>query len=39
LTAGKKLSAQYVHTLAVTFSGGEILTRWHLLMCKTAELA
>ena len=32
VTADKRLSAQYEHTIAVTSSGCEILTPWHLLM-------
>ncbi len=39
MTADKKLSAQYEHSLAVTSSGCEILTPWHLPMRNTAELA
>ncbi len=39
MTADKKLSAQYEHTIAVTSSGCEILTPWHLLMRKTPEIA
>jgi methionyl aminopeptidase len=39
VTADKKLSAQYEHTIAVTSNGCEILTPWHLLMRKTADLA
>ncbi len=39
VTADKKLSAQYEHTIAVTSSGCEILTPWHLLLRKTAKLA
>jgi methionyl aminopeptidase len=39
VTADKRLSAQYEHTIAVTTGGCEILTPWHLLMSKTAELA
>ena len=39
VTADKRLSAQYEHTIAVTTGGGEILTPWHLLMRETAELA
>ena len=39
VTADKKLSAQYEHTIAVTSSGCEILTPWHLLMRKTADSA
>ncbi len=39
VTADKKLSAQYEHSLAGTSSGCEILTPWHLLMRKTVELA
>src|ERR671921_894625 len=39
VTADEKLSAQYEHTIAVTSNGCEILTPWHLLMGKTAELA
>src|SRR5918995_1666309 len=39
VTADKSLSAQYEHTLAVTSTGYEILTPWHQLMPKTAELA
>ncbi len=39
VSADGKLSAQYEHTIAVTSSGCEILTPWHLLMRKTAELA
>ena len=34
-----KLSAQYEHTIAVTSSGCEILTPWHLLMRNTPEIA
>jgi methionyl aminopeptidase len=32
VTADNGLSAQYEHTVAVTSSGSEILTPWHLLM-------
>jgi methionine aminopeptidase len=39
VTADKKLSAQYEHTITVTSNGCEILTPWHLLMRHTAELA
>jgi methionyl aminopeptidase len=39
VTADKKLSAQYEHTIAVTSNGCEILTPGHLLMRKTADLA
>ena len=39
VSADGKLSAQYEHTIAVSSSGCEILTPWHLLMHKTAELA
>jgi methionyl aminopeptidase len=39
MTTDNKLSAQYEHTIAVTSNGCEILTPWHLLMSKTAELA
>ncbi|HZB08155.1 MAG TPA: hypothetical protein VE525_03465 [Rubrobacter sp.] len=39
VTADEKLSAQYEHTIAVTSNGCEILTPWHLLMRKTADLA
>ena len=39
VSADKRLSAQYEHTIAVTTGGCEILTPWHLLMSKTAELA
>jgi methionyl aminopeptidase len=39
VTADRSLSAQYEHTLAVTSTGCEILTPWHLLMHKTPELA
>jgi len=39
VTADNKLSAQYEHTKAVTPNGCEVLTPWHLLMGKTAELA
>jgi methionine aminopeptidase len=39
VTADNGLSAQYEHTIAVTAGGCEILTPWHLLMPKTAELA
>jgi methionyl aminopeptidase len=39
VTADNKLSAQYEHTIALTSNGCEILTLWHLLMSKTAELA
>ena len=39
VTADNKLSAQYEHTIAVRSNGCEILTPWHLLMGKTAELA
>ena len=38
VTVDNKLSAQYEHTLTVTPNGCEILTPWHLLMSKTAEL-
>jgi methionyl aminopeptidase len=39
VTADKRLSAQYEHTIAVTSKGSEILTPWHLLMRKTADIA
>ena len=39
VTADNKLSAQYEHTIAVRSNGCEILTPWHLLIGKTAELA
>jgi methionyl aminopeptidase len=39
VTADGRLSAQYEHAIAVTRSGCEILTPWHLLMHETAELA
>jgi methionine aminopeptidase len=39
MTTDKKLSAQYEHTIAVTSTGCEILTPWHLLMRKTPEIA
>ena|SRR5215210_293004 len=39
VTANKGLSAQYEHTIAVTSSGCEILTPWHLLLPRTAQLA
>jgi len=39
MTVDKSLSAQYEHTIAVTFSGCEILTPWHQLMRKPAKLA
>jgi methionyl aminopeptidase len=39
VTADNKLSAQYEHTIAVTSDGCEILTPWHLLLRKTADLA
>jgi methionyl aminopeptidase len=39
VTADKSLSAQFEHTIAVTSTGCEILTPWHQLMRKTAELA
>ena len=39
VTADRSLSAQYEHTLAVTSTGCEILTPWHLLMHKTPELS
>jgi methionyl aminopeptidase len=39
VSADNKLSAQYEHTIAVTSNGCEILTPWHLLLRKTAELA
>jgi methionyl aminopeptidase len=39
VTADKRPSAQYEHTIAVTTGGCEILTPWHLIMSKTAELA
>ena len=39
MTVDNKLSAQYEHTIAVTTNGCEILTPWHLLMRKTADLA
>lgn len=32
VTADRRLSAQYEHTIAVTASGCEILTPWHLLI-------
>jgi methionyl aminopeptidase len=38
VTADKSLSAQFEHTIAVTSTGCEILTPWHQLMRKTAEL-
>ena len=39
VTADRSLSAQYEHTVAVTSSGCEILTPWHLLMRNAPELA
>ena len=39
VTVDNKLSAQYEHTIAVTSKGFEILTPWHALMPKTADLA
>jgi methionyl aminopeptidase len=39
MTADKKISSQYEHTIAVTSTGCEILTPWHLLMRKTPEIA
>jgi methionyl aminopeptidase len=39
VTADKRLSAQYEHTIAVTSKGSEILTPWHSLMRKTADSA
>ena len=39
VTADRSLSAQYEHTIAVTSGSCEILTPWHLLMPRTAELA
>jgi methionyl aminopeptidase len=39
VTADNKLSAQYEHTITVTSVGCEIITPWHLLMPKTADLA
>ncbi|WP_207955859.1 type I methionyl aminopeptidase [Rubrobacter marinus] len=37
VTGDGKLSAQYEHTIAVTKTGCEILTPWHLRMDETAE--
>src|SRR5829696_4422237 len=39
VTADGKLSAQYEHTIAVTATGCEILTPWHLYMRETAGIA
>ena len=39
VTADGKLSAQYEHTIAVTASGCEILTPWHLYMRESAGIA
>ena len=39
VTADGKLSAQYEHTIAVTASGCEILTPWHLCMRESAGIA
>jgi methionyl aminopeptidase len=39
VTADKRLSAKYEHTIAVTSKRSEILTSWHSLMRKTADSA